>query len=108
MLGATQQSQREEVHLLFPDAELSKGLDSLWGENLVWSVDGFDRACTSANPDFQEPVEIFFGKQALLWLLPILSPESYKRKGTSKNHHNIICASILDSPRTVFPELPVF
>lgn len=84
MLSANQQAAREETHLLFPDAEIPKRLESLWDEGMVWSVDAFSHPYTSSCLEHKSPHGMYFGKQAPFRLLPYLAPilqeEAYEQR----------------------------
>lgn len=82
---ATQQGEREKIHVLFPDAVTPKELDSMWGESMTWSVDAFNRTCTSGMPELKSPHETYFGKQASLRLLPFLAPDFTRRSARAKD-----------------------
>lgn len=63
IFDVAQKEAREPAHVLFSDAEIAKGVNSLWAESMASSVGEFNRTCTSANTDFKSPHECILGSR---------------------------------------------
>lgn len=90
MLSTTLRVARDEAQVVFPDAEIPRGLGSLWDESQAWSLMRFNRRSTSISPDFESPHDMYSVKQAHFRLQLFLPPRFYTRKRPSKDQPNAV------------------